>query len=96
MPWCRGSGGGGDCTLPPAASSDTRPGDGVARRRVAAHPQAGVKQERSGGEEEPADGVQVGTPHSDLCLCAREDETASPVEFLMVDVFIHNFRGEFV
>ena len=70
LPWCRGSG---------AVRSQprTRVGDGVTRRGAASHPQAGSGQERRGGEEEPADGVQVGIPHIDLSFNDREDETAS-------------------
>lgn len=55
----------GDYTPPPAAATDiTRAGDGVARRGAASHPQAGSRQERRGGEAEPAHGVQVGIPHT--------------------------------
>ena len=84
LPWCERSGAGTTHRLRPQPRW-SRAGDGVARRGAATHPQAGSRQERRGGEEEPAHGVQVGIPHSVLSS-DREDETASDGRFIYLRV----------
>lgn len=65
-----------------------KPGDGVARRGSPSRPQARCRQECRGGEEKPADRVQVGTPHALQCFNDREDETESAAEFMTADNLI--------
>lgn len=49
-----------------------RAADGVARHGDASHPQARGRQERRGGKEESAHGVQVGLPHTGLSTDASQ------------------------
>lgn len=53
-----------------------RAADGVARHGDASHPQARSRQERRGGKEKSAHGVQVGIPPHTVSFNDREDETA--------------------